>query len=146
MATGVTIDDVTTGDGTPVAAPHRISGIATKDAATFHFTPNDDPLVGLRPPFRPGVGVRPGPTKAARAVIAFRITYGGATPYTGVLAGRRGLPCSDSLPCSEALACSEWESPAGTQLSEDVTYLEIASEADGERPVNVWANFEGTWV
>lgn len=122
---GVTIDSVTTGDSAPAAAPHRISGVPTKTDAAILFTPTSE---------------------VAATVLGVRITIGGATPYTGKLVGRKGLPCSDQLACGESLGCSDWESPTGVQLSEDVTYAELAGEADGDKTVNVWADIDGAWL
>jgi hypothetical protein len=139
MPTVVTINSVTTGDAAPSTAPHRISAKPSKDTATFTFTPVHDgqaiPSESLIPPFTPG---QPRPT------IAVMIRDGGATPYSGTLVGRKGLVCSESEPCSESLACSDWESPSGTQLSEDVTYAEEgATPAEGAHTVNVWTNTYG---
>lgn len=133
MSTVTTIDSVTTEDRTPTAAPFVISAQPGKNHADFTFTPTHDgqhlPGPQLVPPFTPG---------GAEPIIAVRICDGGTSPYTGKLVGRKGLVCSESEPCSEQLACSDWQSPSGTQLTEDVTYPEEAPASDGSHTINVW--------
>lgn len=134
MPTTVSGIAVTTGDAVPTTAPHRISNKASKDTATFVFTPTHDgayyPQAELIPPWTPGV---------AAAIIAIIIRDGGTTPYTGTLVGRKGLVCNELEPCSDAsLPCSDMASPSGTQLSEDVTYAETGGPADGNQTVNIW--------
>jgi hypothetical protein len=133
MATTVTIDSVTTGDVAPTAAPHKISNKATKDTATVKFTPTHNGVYFAAPelvtPWTPGV---------ASKMLAYMVREGGASVYTGTLVGRKGLVCSESEPCSSTLACTDWESPSGTQLTEDITYSETGGPADGGQTINVY--------
>lgn len=138
MPTTVTIDQVTTGDAAPVVAPHRISNKATKDTASVTFTPTHDGVLYPSDVLIPGDDLILG---AAQKILAVRVTDGGGiSPYTGTLVGRKGLLATDQIACSESLACTDWESPSGTQLSEDVTYAETGAPADGPQAIYVWVN------
>lgn len=137
----VVIDAVTTGDVTPAVAPHRISAKPTKDVAQIAFTPTTDEIVPSEALY-PSATLYPG---SDAAVVGARIVVGGASPYTGKLVGRLGLPCSESLACSESLPCSDWESPSGVQVEEDVTAAELIPEADGDKTVNIWCTSLRGW-
>lgn len=117
--TPVSLDEVTTGDAVPGAAPHRISDKATKNVATVKFTPTGG------------------------TIRAWRITVGG-NRKTGRLAGKRGLVTGLDVcgPQSFSLAL-----PSGTQITEDVTFTEANDGgADGARSVAVNAMDDGGWL
>jgi hypothetical protein len=134
VATTITIDSVTTGDVAPTTAPHKISNKATKDTATAKFTPTHDGVYVAAPelvtPWTPGVAAK---------ILAYMVREGGSSAYTGTLVGRKGLVCSESEPCSDTtLACTDWDSPSGTQLTEDVTYTETGAPADSTQRMTVY--------
>jgi hypothetical protein len=124
---------VTTADGSD-DAPHKISNKTGKSTATFLFTPVHDGVYVAAPelvtPWTPGV---------ASTILAYMAREGGSSAYTGTIVGRKGLVCSESEPCSDStLACTDWESPSGTQLTEDVTYTETGAPADSTQRITVY--------
>lgn len=161
---GALLNTLLTDDAEPATAPHRISDEPTKDVLDLAFTPGDLPTLpsesllpsealvpsngyGLWPSeaLTPSETLTPSNMRGTVApdVVAVRINVGGIDPYTGTLVGRYGLVCSERLACSESLPCSDWQVPAGTTLSEDVTFAELAGTVDGEHQASIWTNFDG---
>lgn len=105
-----TIDSVTTHDGAPTTAPHKISNQSGKDSADVLFTPG-------------------------RTIVAYEIRNGGSTINTGTLVEKAGRLVCGRFKCG-ARRLSSFSSSA--QQAVNITYAESGGGADGSRTINVW--------
>jgi hypothetical protein len=113
--TTVVLDEVTTGDGVPTAAPFKISEQATKNSVTFKWTPT-----------------------SSDSIRAWRVRFAPLNRNSGTLIAKRGMVCGSGDRCGEATArCLLMTS--GTQVTTTVADAALPPEADGEYTVKIYA-------
>lgn len=103
---------------------------------------------------QPGGAVQPGATldpvdgpvpERYALVRGYRLMVGGASPFTGVYVGGRGLPCGTDTLCGPDSYADDFIARSFDALTEDVTGAELAASSDGPVTVNAYGH-AGGWL
>lgn len=122
MSIATSIEEVTTADATPTTAPFKVSAQTSKNSLSFKWK-----------------------TTAAGVIRAWRIRLSPLNRNSGKLIDKRGMVCGSGDRCGEPKARSLAKA-SPLELTTTVAESLVASEADGEYAIQVWAmSVEDGW-
>lgn len=122
MTISADIEEVTTEDASPTAAPFRISAKAGKNILTFKIK-----------------------VTATGAMRAIRARFKPLNRNHGQLLYSRGMVCGSGDRCGSPVAKSLAHSSPFTTGTVTIKESEISAESDGEYEVDAWAMEAGAW-
>lgn len=117
MSITATLEEVTTGDSSPHAAPFKVSAKATKNSLSFVWK-----------------------IVAGSTIRAWRVRVNPLNRNSGKLHSKQGLVCGSGDRCGPNSRSLSRTSPL--ELTTIVAESEVASEPDGEIPIGFWAMAE----
>jgi hypothetical protein len=120
--TEVAIEELTSGDAGPTAAPFKISAQATKDSLTFKVK-----------------------ATAGSLIHAIRVRLTPLDRNNGQLLFSRGMVCGSGDRCGTPHARSLSQSSPFTTSTVTINEAEVAEQPDGEYEVKAWAMAEEGW-